>query len=50
LGRLTPSGEVTEFPIGPQNSHPAGIVSAPDGKIYFAKYGTSQLGVLRVAG
>jgi streptogramin lyase len=35
IGRITPSGTITEFPYGDQSSHPDSIVQGPDGNLWF---------------
>jgi len=45
IGRMTPSGEITEFPVG---SRPLGITSGPDGNLWFA--GGAKVGRITPAG
>lgn len=35
IGRISPSGRITEFPLPTQYSHPSGITAGPDGNIWF---------------
>jgi streptogramin lyase len=35
IGKITPSGDITIYPIGTGFSNPAGITAAPDGNIWF---------------
>jgi streptogramin lyase len=37
IGRITPAGTVTEFPIPNGNSQPAGITAGPDGNLWFTE-------------
>ena len=37
IGRMTPAGVVTEFPVPTDNSTPLGIATGPDGNIWFAE-------------
>jgi virginiamycin B lyase len=37
IGRITPSGTVTEFTIPTAASSPNGIVAGPDGNIWFTE-------------
>ena len=57
IGRITPAGVITEFPIpiggpGPgTNPFPLGIVSVPaDGALWFAQSGTNEIGRITTAG
>ena len=40
IGRITPAGEITEFPLPTPGSGPAGITVGPDGNLWF----TEQIG------
>jgi virginiamycin B lyase len=46
IGRITPSGTITEFTIPTPSSTPLGIVSGPDGAIWFAETATNKIGRL----
>jgi streptogramin lyase len=37
IGRMTPSGALTEFPIPTPESSPRGIVAGPDGNVWFVE-------------
>ena len=56
IARITTSGVVTEFPIGPPKATPLGIVAGPDGNLWFSDrsdpdFGTnSSIGVMSTAG
>ena len=42
IGRITPSGQITEFPVPTNNSIPEGIAAGPDGNLWFTE--TSNVG------
>jgi virginiamycin B lyase len=50
IGRLTPGGVVTLFPIGSAQSSPQGIVAAPDGSVWFVDRGRNLIGHFGVSG
>jgi streptogramin lyase len=52
IGRITPSGTITEFTTGldPSTSNPYEIVAGPDGNVWFADLGTGALGRVTPAG
>ena len=37
IGRMTPAGVVTEFPVPTRNAAPAGITTGPDGNLWFTQ-------------
>jgi streptogramin lyase len=43
VGRITPTGAITEFPLS-SGSQPVGIISGPDGNIWYADSTGSQIG------
>lgn len=43
IGRMTTSGKLTLFPIGPKNVNPNGIAVGPDGNVWFADAGTAGI-------
>ena len=43
VGRITPSGEITEFTLPTPNSAPVGIVVGPDGVLWIAEYIGSKI-------
>jgi len=55
IGRITPSGEITEFVV-PSNasavsaSGPWGITAGPDGNLWFADYSGAQIGRITTSG
>jgi streptogramin lyase len=44
IGRISPQGLVTEFPIPTPNSFAEGPIAGPDGNIWFAEDNTGQIG------
>ena len=40
IGRITPSGTITEFPIAAAGSSPRGIAAGPDGNVWFTDVAT----------
>ena len=49
IGRITPSGEVTKYPLAP-NSLPTGITSGPDGALWFTEQITNRIGRITTDG
>src|SRR5436305_14831944 len=37
IGRITPTGAITEFPLPTPNSYPNWLTSGPDGNIWFSE-------------
>ncbi len=50
IGRLTPSGVLTEFAIPTPNSQPTDITVGPDGKLWFSEAATNQLARITTSG
>jgi streptogramin lyase len=50
IGRITPGGTITEFPIPSANSQPVAIVTGPDGNLWFAEQDTTALGRITASG
>jgi streptogramin lyase len=50
IGRITPSGEVKEFPVPSRNSEPTAIVLGVDGNIWFSEPGASKVGRISPSG
>ncbi len=51
IGKITPSGTVTEYTIPTSNTSPEGITSGPDGNLWFTEqYGASQIGKITPSG
>ena len=46
---MTPTGTITEFPL-PSGTDPSGIVSGPDGNLWFAAYGSNTIDVMSTSG
>jgi streptogramin lyase len=44
IGRVTPSGEITEFPVPTANSEPIAITKGPDGNLWFAEKDGEKIG------
>ena len=44
VGRITPAGTITEFPVPTASSQPFGIVSGPDGNLWLAEYAGNRIG------
>jgi streptogramin lyase len=49
IGRMTPSGELKEFPLAP-NSRPVGIAADAEGNIWFTETEANRIGRLTPAG
>jgi virginiamycin B lyase len=50
IGKITPSGAITEYAIPTASSQPWGIVQGSDGRIWFAEYNKSKLGAVTTSG
>lgn len=51
VGRITPSGTITEFPVSSANGWPpGGITPGPDGALWFTENGLSAIGRISTAG
>src|SRR5258706_11690758 len=48
IGRMTPSGELTEFPIPTPDSGPRGIVSGPDHGLWFVESAFNRTAIARI--
>jgi streptogramin lyase len=48
IGRMTPSGALTEFPIPTPESSPGGIVAGPDGNLWFVEAAVLGSAIARV--
>jgi hypothetical protein len=44
IGRITPAGVITEFPVPNAFSAPFGIAAGPDGNLWFAEAGAPRIG------
>ena len=47
IGRITPSGTITEFPLEEQESGPYGITVGADGNLWFTERFANQIGKIR---
>jgi streptogramin lyase len=50
IGRITPGGTITVFPIPTANSQPVQIVTGSDGNLWFAEQGSLKIGRITPAG
>lgn len=50
IGRITPAGAVTEFPIPTPASEPSGIALGPEGNLWFTEYKGNKIGRITPAG
>ena len=50
IGRITPSGTITEFPIPTANSEPVAIVTGSDGNLWFAEQDSEKIGRITPTG
>jgi streptogramin lyase len=50
IGKITTSGEVTEYPALPSGSRPCAITAAPDGNLWFVDCGSSRIGKITTSG
>jgi virginiamycin B lyase len=44
IGRITPQGVITEFPIPTPDSGPRALAAGPDGNIWFSEFNASKIG------
>ena len=50
VGKITPAGAITEFPIPTASSFPYGITAGPDGNLWFVEDGGNKIGRITPAG
>jgi virginiamycin B lyase len=50
IGRITPAGAITEFPVPTPGSSPQDIVSGLDGILYFTEYVGNNIGRVTASG
>jgi virginiamycin B lyase len=51
IGRITPAGSITQFPLGSDPSFAsAGITAGPDGNLWFTEPGSNRIGKISVSG
>jgi virginiamycin B lyase len=48
IGRITPTGQITEFPITTAHSAPSEITSGPDGAVWFIEGSSNRIGRITV--
>jgi virginiamycin B lyase len=49
IGRITTSGNLTEFPLPANDSEPRGIATGPDGAIWFTQVDSNKIGRITAA-
>jgi hypothetical protein len=50
IGRITTSGNVTQYPVPTPVSNPSGIVAGPDGAMWFTEHGGNKIGRISTRG
>jgi virginiamycin B lyase len=50
VGRITPNGAITEFPVPTDASAPAGIAAGPDGNVWFVELYGDKVGRIAPSG
>src|ERR1700736_1634641 len=50
IGRITPDGTITEFPLVGPNNYPTSIITGPDKNIWFTEVGTGKIAKMTTAG
>jgi len=50
IGRITPQGQITEFPVPTFNSFPDGITTGPDGALWFTENSGNKIGRITTSG
>ena len=50
VGRMTPAGDVTEFPTPTADSSPDGIVKGADGSLWFTEFNADKIGKITTSG
>ncbi|HTO87142.1 MAG TPA: hypothetical protein VMR54_06385 [Thermoanaerobaculia bacterium] len=50
IGRISPSGVITEFPIPTPNSSPGGIAAGADGNLWFTESQSNKIGRISLSG
>jgi streptogramin lyase len=50
IGRITPTGTITEFSLPTDYAVPSGITMGPDGNLWFTEQGTSRIGKSTLTG
>ena len=49
IGRITPSGTITEYTLPTASAGPTGITAGPDGNLWFTEYSANKIGTLALA-
>ncbi len=50
IGRITPDGQVTEFPLPDRAARPHAITTGTDGTAWFTEWGTGRVGSITADG
>ena len=50
VGKITPSGAISEYPLNSEASRPMGIVKGPDGRLWFTEWGNNQIAAILPSG
>jgi streptogramin lyase len=50
IGRISPSGTITEYPLLHPDSQPEGLLAGPDGTLWFLEQGGKRVGHIRPSG
>lgn len=50
IGKVTPSGQITEYTTPTANSYPTGITKGPDGNVWFTESATNKIGKVTPSG
>lgn len=50
IGRITPKGQITEFPVPTFDSFPDGITTGPDGALWFTENSGNKVGRITTSG
>jgi virginiamycin B lyase len=50
IGRITLSGQITEYPVPTPDSHPLGITTGPDGALWFVEKQAEKIGRITTTG
>src|SRR6266699_2506556 len=50
IGRISPGGTITEFPVTKTNGGPNGITAGPDGNLWFTEYYGDKIGRISPSG
>ena len=50
IGKITPTGTVTEYPVPTYNSQPGSITAGPDGNLWFTEFSGNHIGKITTSG